>query len=62
MNKRNVIDFTAARRRIDALSVEHNTPFVLIPIRRPTLVEQLRIRLTQEELAELVTVTLEESK
>lgn len=64
MSTRNVIDFAAARRRIDATAIQHNATAVELEFvpKPPTLLERMRHTLTDAQLAELVRVALEESK
>jgi len=65
MNKK-VIDFQAARKRLEAqmsdvIEIEIDAAKIpVLPVQRPTLLEQ--IRATDVDVAELVHVTLEESK
>ena len=61
----NVIDFIAARKRLDDM-IYHDVPLdsvietVVTP--RATMIERIMLTLDQEQIGELLTVTLEEMK
>jgi len=61
----NVIDFIAARKRLDDMiyhDVQLDSVVETVVTPRATMIERIMLTLDQEQIGELLTVTLEEMK